>query len=63
MTIKLFPSDANFFLAKVTDAKKIYAYLVSKGIIVRNPPMFLCVVTAFASLLALVPKMIRCWRH
>ena len=35
-TIKLFPSDANFFLAKVTDAKKIYAYLVSKGIIVRN---------------------------
>ena len=33
---KIYPTDANFFLAKVTDAKKIYAYLVSKGIIVRN---------------------------
>lgn len=35
-TIKLFPSDANFFLAKVTDAMKIYQYLVGEGIIVRN---------------------------
>jgi histidinol-phosphate aminotransferase len=35
-TIKLFPSDANFFLAKVTDAVKIYNYLVGEGIIVRN---------------------------
>ncbi len=33
---KVYPTDANFFLAKVTDAKKIYEYLVSKGIIVRN---------------------------
>lgn len=33
---KIYPTDANFFLAKVTDAKKIYAYLVGKGIIVRN---------------------------
>lgn len=33
---KIYPTDANFFLAKVTDAKKIYSYLVSKGIIVRN---------------------------
>ena len=35
-TIKLFPSDANFFLVKVTDAVKIYNYLVGEGIIVRN---------------------------
>lgn len=35
-TIKLFPSDANFFLDKVTDAVKIYNYLVGEGIIVRN---------------------------
>ena len=33
---KVHPTDANFFLAKVTDAKLAYAYLVSKGIIVRN---------------------------
>ncbi|MCR5312648.1 MAG: histidinol-phosphate transaminase [Bacteroidaceae bacterium] len=33
---KLYPTDANFFLAKVTDADKIYHYLVEKGIIVRN---------------------------
>lgn len=33
---KVFPSDANFFLARVTDAVKIYNYLVSLGIIVRN---------------------------
>ena len=33
---KIYPTDANFFLAKVTDAKKIYNYLVGKGIIVRN---------------------------
>lgn len=32
----VFPSDANFFLARVTDAVKIYNYLVSLGIIVRN---------------------------
>lgn len=34
--VKLFPSDANFFLAKVTDAGRIYNYLVGEGIIVRN---------------------------
>ena len=33
---KIYPTDANFFLAKVTDAKKIYNYLVGKGIIVRK---------------------------
>ena len=34
--IKVFPTDANFFLAQMTDATKIYNYLVDKGIIVRN---------------------------
>ena len=33
---KVYPSDANFFLAKMTDATKIYNYLVDRGIIVRN---------------------------
>lgn len=33
---QIFPSDANFFLTRVTDAKHIYDYLVDKGIIVRN---------------------------
>lgn len=36
LTIKVFPSDANFFLARVTDAVRIYNYLVGEGIIVRN---------------------------
>lgn len=35
-TVKMFPSNANFFLARVTDAGKIYNYLVDQGIIVRN---------------------------
>lgn len=35
-TVKMFPSHANFFLARVTDAGKIYNYLVGEGIIVRN---------------------------
>ena len=33
---EIFPSDANFFLTRVTDAGAIYNYLVAKGIIVRN---------------------------
>lgn len=33
---KVYPTDANFFLAKMTDAVGIYRYLVQKGIIVRN---------------------------
>ena len=33
---KVYPTEANFFLAKMTDAVKIYNYLVDKGIIVRN---------------------------
>jgi histidinol-phosphate aminotransferase len=35
-TVRLFHSDANFFLARMTDAPGIYNYLVGKGIIVRN---------------------------
>lgn len=34
--IHIYPTQANFFLARVTDAKQIYEYLVRKGIIVRN---------------------------
>ena len=33
---EVYPTDANFFLARMTDAPKIYNYLVDKGIIVRN---------------------------
>ena len=33
---KVYPTDANFFLARVTDAQRIYDYLVELGIIVRN---------------------------
>jgi len=33
---KIYPTDANFFLTKVTDARAIYTYLVQLGIIVRN---------------------------
>lgn len=36
LTEKIYPTDANFFLAKVSDAKAIYNFLVDKGIIVRN---------------------------
>lgn len=32
----VYPTDANFFLAKMTDATAIYNYLINKGIIVRN---------------------------
>ncbi|MGN1253083.1 MAG: aminotransferase class I/II-fold pyridoxal phosphate-dependent enzyme, partial [Prevotella sp.] len=34
--LEVYPTDANFFLAKMTDAQGIYDYLVEKGIIVRN---------------------------
>jgi histidinol-phosphate aminotransferase len=33
---KLYPSDANFVLAKMTDATAVYNFLKQKGIIVRN---------------------------
>ena len=36
INIRVYPTDANFFLAKVVDAKVLYDYLVSCGIIVRN---------------------------
>jgi len=34
--VKVYPTDANFFLAKMIDANRIYNYLVERGIIVRN---------------------------
>jgi histidinol-phosphate aminotransferase len=33
---KLFPSDANFILARIDEANDLYDYLLSKGIVVRN---------------------------
>lgn len=33
---EVYPTDANFFLARMTDAPAIYDYLVGRGIIVRN---------------------------
>ena len=33
---KVYPTDANFFLAKVSDAPTIYTYLIDRGIVVRN---------------------------
>lgn len=34
--VKVYPSDANFLLVKVTDANAIYDYLIEHGVIVRN---------------------------
>ena len=36
LTIKVYPSDANFLLVKMKGAGRIYEFLVEKGIIVRN---------------------------
>ena len=33
---EVYPTDANFFLARVSDAQRIYDQLVAQGIIVRN---------------------------
>jgi len=33
---KVYPSDANFFLVKVKDAKGIYEYLLNQAIVVRD---------------------------
>ena len=33
---KVYPSDANFLLVKVTDARKLYSFLTGKGIVVRD---------------------------
>lgn len=35
-TLRMFHSDANFFLVRMTDAAAIYRYLAGEGIIVRN---------------------------
>ena len=32
----VYPTDANFFLARMTDANGIYNYLIDRGIVVRN---------------------------
>ncbi|QCR22006.1 histidinol-phosphate transaminase [Pontibacter sp. SGAir0037] len=34
--LKVYPSDANFLLVKVTDANGLYNYLLGNGIVVRN---------------------------
>lgn len=34
--VKVYPSDANFFLVKMSNSQSIYNYLVENGIIVRN---------------------------
>lgn len=36
ITLKIYPSDANFILLKVADAKRIYEYLITKKIIIRD---------------------------
>ena len=36
IVLKVFPTDANFVLVKVTEADRIYRYLIDKGIVVRN---------------------------
>ncbi|MBN8685620.1 MAG: histidinol-phosphate transaminase [Chitinophagales bacterium] len=36
ITEKVFPSDANFILVKMTNARNVYAYLAGLGIIVRD---------------------------
>lgn len=33
---KIYPSDANFILVKVADARAIYQYLITQGIVVRD---------------------------
>jgi histidinol-phosphate aminotransferase len=34
--VQIYPSSANFILIKVSDADKIYSYLINEGIVVRN---------------------------
>ena len=36
IVLKVFPTDANFVLVRVTDADSIYLYLIEKGKVVRN---------------------------
>ncbi len=34
--LKVYPTDANFVLAKVTNADQVYRELIRKGVVVRN---------------------------
>lgn len=34
--VKIYPSDSNFILVKFNDSKKLYEYLLQKGIVVRD---------------------------
>ncbi len=36
IVMQVYPSEANFFLVKIMEAKKVYAFLIQKGIIVRD---------------------------
>jgi len=36
ITLEVYPTDANFLLVKVPDARKIYDYLTNKKIIIRD---------------------------
>lgn len=36
LCVRVFPTDANFFLARVCDADAVYGYLVERGVVVRN---------------------------
>jgi histidinol-phosphate aminotransferase len=33
---KVYPSDANFILVKIKDARKVYEFLLAKGIVLRD---------------------------
>jgi histidinol-phosphate aminotransferase len=34
--IKVYPSDANFLLIKIKEAKKVYEFLLTRGVVVRD---------------------------
>jgi histidinol-phosphate aminotransferase len=36
VVLQVFPSDANFLLVRVTEARRLYEYLLGKGIVVRD---------------------------
>ena len=36
IVLKVFPTDANFVLVRVSDANRIYNYLIDQGVVVRN---------------------------
>jgi histidinol-phosphate aminotransferase len=33
---KVYPSDANFILVKINNAKKVYDFLLTKGLVLRD---------------------------